>query len=146
MNEGMLRQLAEALATVPAPSTKHMEREEREQSVWQMLADLWRLAKSDGCIAAAWALEILGELAAMTPEEAAKPRPITPEALLESGWRPNEKIEWTFGLTETTWLRLIPVTNLVLLHDGTDDECVDIRRVRDLADLDRLVAAIRGDA
>ncbi len=40
------------------PSTRHMSQGEREDAIGQMLADLWMLAKNDGCIAAAWAYEL----------------------------------------------------------------------------------------
>ena len=41
------------------PSLAHMEQGERSDCLAQMLADLNRLAKEDGCIAAAMAAEIL---------------------------------------------------------------------------------------
>lgn len=48
--------LARRLASHPTASTAHMERGER------VAGDLRRLASEDGCIAAAWALEVLDEL------------------------------------------------------------------------------------
>ncbi len=50
---------AELLSEPPTKSTVHMSHGERLDGVQQMLADLERLAKEDGCIAAAWALEKL---------------------------------------------------------------------------------------
>lgn len=54
--------LAERLSHVATPSTKHMDREERRDGIEVMLSDLNQLARRDGCIAAAWALEMLGIL------------------------------------------------------------------------------------
>lgn len=55
MSEHILKQLAR----IPAKSTANMETQERENAIWQMMADLKKLANDDGCIAAAWAFEIL---------------------------------------------------------------------------------------
>lgn len=50
---------AELLSEPPTKSTAHMSHGERLDGIQQMLADLERLARQDGCIAAAWALEKL---------------------------------------------------------------------------------------
>ena len=47
------------------PKTKqfrHMTNEEYSAGVAQMILDLYDLATKDGCIAAAWSLELLSEL------------------------------------------------------------------------------------
>lgn len=54
---------AHILSWFPTPSTKHMERQEREDGINVMLSDLHRLASEDGCIAAAWALELAEQVA-----------------------------------------------------------------------------------
>lgn len=51
--------MTELLSEPPTSSTAHMSHGERLDGVCQMLSDLERLAKEDGCIAAAWALEKL---------------------------------------------------------------------------------------
>lgn len=51
-----------ALVEFDMPSTRHMDRDEREAAIGQMLADLFLLAKNDGCIAAAWAYEFCTNL------------------------------------------------------------------------------------
>lgn len=53
------RDEAERLAYYPTKSTAHMSHEERVDGIAQMLADLDCMAKNDGCIAAAWALEFV---------------------------------------------------------------------------------------
>lgn len=50
---------AEVLAWPPTESTKHLGHGDRVRGIEQMLHDLERLAKDDGCVAAAWALEKL---------------------------------------------------------------------------------------
>lgn len=50
---------ANSLAHIIVPSTKHMEHGERADCIETALDDLYRLAKADGCIAAAWAFELL---------------------------------------------------------------------------------------
>ena len=57
-----MSELSEYLSTIPTISTKHMEQAEREAGIQTMLNDLFHLADRDGCIAAAWALEIIAEL------------------------------------------------------------------------------------
>ena len=57
MSESDLEDIAEILARKPTPSTKSMHIVDRCNGVHQMLMDLQELAKRDGCIAAAWALE-----------------------------------------------------------------------------------------
>ena len=52
-----------ALAQFKTDSTKHMERDERAIGVETMLSDLLQLAKNNGCIAAAWAYELLTTIA-----------------------------------------------------------------------------------
>lgn len=54
---------ARVLSRFSTPSTKHMERQEREDGINVMLSDLHRLASEDGCIAAAWALELAEQVA-----------------------------------------------------------------------------------
>ena len=61
-DDDVITPLEAALAATPTRSTAHMTAAEREESVRQMLADLSRLAASDGCIAAAWAAEKLAAL------------------------------------------------------------------------------------
>lgn len=56
-----LEKVAKKLAPVKTTSIRCMSEMEREGGILQMLQDLERLAKSDGCIAAAWALEWLVE-------------------------------------------------------------------------------------
>lgn len=46
------------LALIDLPSTRHLSFQERRQGISVMLSDLERLATIDGCIAAAWALEL----------------------------------------------------------------------------------------
>lgn len=53
--------MAKCLAKYPTKSTKHMEEDERAEGIEQMLKDLLALAHNDGCIAAAWTVEWLGE-------------------------------------------------------------------------------------
>lgn len=50
------------LAAFRPLSYGYMSDAEYRAGVAQMLADLERLARSDGCIAAAWALSVLKEL------------------------------------------------------------------------------------
>lgn len=51
------------LAKVPCKSTRHMPASERESGIRQMLDELDSLAAIDGCVAAAWASEIIEALA-----------------------------------------------------------------------------------
>ena len=53
---------AEELAFIETKSTRTMYYDDRLASIEVMLSDLNRLAREDGCIAAAWALEFLTEL------------------------------------------------------------------------------------
>lgn len=53
---------AEELAFVVPPEYRYMERREYTDGVKQMLADLERLAREDGCVAAAWALSMFREI------------------------------------------------------------------------------------
>ena len=53
---------ASELALIPTKSTRHIHLKEREDGIGQMLRDLEMLARIDGCIAAAWALEFLTEI------------------------------------------------------------------------------------
>jgi len=55
--ERSLMRVAHQLAKMPTRSTAHMVDWEREEGIQQMLADLQELARRDGCIAAAWAVE-----------------------------------------------------------------------------------------
>lgn len=58
---------AESIADIDLPSMRHItDRDERIAGCRQMLEDLERLAKSDGCIAAAWALEVITNGAKVT--------------------------------------------------------------------------------
>lgn len=52
-------EVAIILAKSPTESTKHMGTEEREEGILTMLRDLELLARKDGCVAAAWALEFI---------------------------------------------------------------------------------------
>lgn len=56
-----LYKTARRIAQRPTKSTAHMNEPERRSGIFQMLADLDQLAKRDGCVAAAWALEYLQE-------------------------------------------------------------------------------------
>lgn len=47
------------LARIDCPSYRHMEEQERADGILTMLNDLNQLARRDGCIAAAWALEMI---------------------------------------------------------------------------------------
>lgn len=58
-NPELREQVAARLATVPIRSTVGMCEQERLDGTKQMLDDLGALAENDGCIAAAWALEVL---------------------------------------------------------------------------------------
>lgn len=51
--------LRQQMAAMVSPSTARMDPEERADGVRQMLEDLTMLARRDGCVAAAWALEVL---------------------------------------------------------------------------------------
>jgi hypothetical protein len=55
--------LVEVLSRVSTESTHYMTVEERSYGIAVMLGDLNRLAREDGCIAAAWALEMIDKLA-----------------------------------------------------------------------------------
>lgn len=54
----------QCLARLRLPSTEHLTHQERVDGTRQMIADLHRIADSDGCIAAAWALELIKKNAA----------------------------------------------------------------------------------
>lgn len=58
-----LEDIAEILAKMPTASTKAMHIVDRFNGIDQMLKDLQELAKSDGCIAAAWAFEFVSMIA-----------------------------------------------------------------------------------
>jgi hypothetical protein len=66
-----LEDIAEILAKVPTQSTKAMHITDRCTGIHQMLCDLNQLARKDGCIAAAWALEFVSMVA---EQEQAKER------------------------------------------------------------------------
>lgn len=51
--------MIETLANLSIPSTQRMGQFEKYDGVQLMLSDLNALAEKDGCIAAAWALEVL---------------------------------------------------------------------------------------
>jgi hypothetical protein len=53
----------DVLCKVPTKSTAHMDEQERRDGLGVMLADLFTLARRDGCIAAAWAYEFACEMA-----------------------------------------------------------------------------------
>jgi hypothetical protein len=57
---------ANKLAATPTRSTVYMTMEERARGIQTMLDDLDKLAKDDGCIAAAWAAEFFYELKTFT--------------------------------------------------------------------------------
>lgn len=63
---------AEVLAWPPTESTKSMGHGERVRGIEQMLHDLERLAREDGCVAAAWALERLLAESVIVRTEAAE--------------------------------------------------------------------------
>jgi hypothetical protein len=56
-----LKIAADRLGHLKTKSTKHMGTDERSAACEQMLLDLDMLARRDGCIAAAWALEWIVE-------------------------------------------------------------------------------------
>lgn len=58
----MSEELVAKLATIATRSTAHMETDERAACIGTMLSDLEQLATLDGCIAAAWSIEILPAL------------------------------------------------------------------------------------
>jgi hypothetical protein len=58
-----LEEVAEILARMPTQSTKAMHILDRFNGIHQMLLDLNEMARSDGCIAAAWALEFVSMVA-----------------------------------------------------------------------------------
>jgi len=58
-----LEDIAETLAKKPTESTKSMHMADRCNGIHQMLCDLNQLARKDGCIAAAWALEFVSMVA-----------------------------------------------------------------------------------
>ena len=58
-----LEDIAELLAKMPTSSTKAMHAVDRFNGIHQVLLDLNELARSDGCIAAAWALEFVSMVA-----------------------------------------------------------------------------------
>ena len=54
-----LEDIAQTLAKMPTASTRDMHMADRCNGIHQMLCDLNQLARKDGCIAAAWALEFV---------------------------------------------------------------------------------------
>jgi hypothetical protein len=58
-----LEDIADILAENPTASTKSMHITDRCNGIHQMLCDLNQLARKDGCIAAAWALEFVSMVA-----------------------------------------------------------------------------------
>ena len=70
-----LHKTARRIAATPTKSTLHMSESERQSGVLQMLADLDELAKRDGCVAAAWALEYLQERPTVSSESEHTPGP-----------------------------------------------------------------------
>lgn len=62
MDKNFTDSMIEALADIPIPSTEYMCQEDKCGGVAQMIDDLETLARKDGCIAAAWALEVLREI------------------------------------------------------------------------------------
>jgi hypothetical protein len=58
-----LEDIAEILAKTPTASTNTMHITDRFNGIHQMLLDLNELAKRDGCMAAAWALEFVSMVA-----------------------------------------------------------------------------------
>ena len=63
MNDKTFQDAADKLAKTQTQSTQHMAEQERADGILQMLRDLNRLARENGCIAAAWALEFACEQA-----------------------------------------------------------------------------------
>ena len=55
--------IAEILAKHPTTLTRDMHIVDRFNGIHQMLCDLNQLAREDGCIAAAWALEFVSMIA-----------------------------------------------------------------------------------
>lgn len=72
-------ELAAKLASVRTKSTAHMETGERASCIGTMLDDLEQLARSDGCIAAAWAIEIMPVLVEQLAPDANCGGPISAE-------------------------------------------------------------------
>jgi len=60
MNLETARKIADKCIT---PSTARMSPDERHEGVMQMIEDLAILASRDGCVAAAWALEVIESMA-----------------------------------------------------------------------------------
>lgn len=50
------------LAGVTVPSTNHLSSEEKTNEISRMIEDLQLLATKDGCVAAAWSLEMLRQV------------------------------------------------------------------------------------
>jgi hypothetical protein len=59
MSDLEIHRVSRLLAVNATESTAHMELSERKEGIAQMLRDLYRLAREDGCVSAAWALEYL---------------------------------------------------------------------------------------
>jgi hypothetical protein len=55
---GFLPEIVNLIYDLPFPSTQGMSKEDRIAGVKQMLFDLSDLARIDGCVAAAWAIEL----------------------------------------------------------------------------------------
>jgi hypothetical protein len=64
--------VSKCLSAIDFPTMRHMtpasEHPERYDAIRQMLCDLNRLAREDGCIAAAWALDVIPTLAHLVAE------------------------------------------------------------------------------
>ncbi|MBE9242767.1 hypothetical protein [Synechocystis salina] len=62
-----INQQIEEIAKLPLNSFKGMEMEDRINGTSQMVSDLERLAIDDGCIAAAFALDLINVIANLNP-------------------------------------------------------------------------------
>ncbi|MBE9193871.1 hypothetical protein IQ219_00675 [Synechocystis sp. LEGE 06083] len=62
-----INQQIEEIAKLPLNSFKGMEMEDRINGTSQMVSDLERLAIVDGCIAAAFALDLINVIANLNP-------------------------------------------------------------------------------
>lgn len=55
-------EILEFLIDLDVPNYRHLSRDEKIVSYSQLIADLFQLSKGDGCIAAAWVLDIVESL------------------------------------------------------------------------------------
>jgi len=83
-------QLVEYLVDNRPPNYDYMGREEYAAGVGTMLDDLDRLARQDGCIAAAWALDAIRALG--TPCHSCQQKREWARSAMESGLCPTVKL------------------------------------------------------